>query len=80
MTSSQQILSNLPSGRATAAQFSSWVKSFLEGWASWLRTCANYWAAASLYDSLRGLSDAELHRRGLSRATLAQDVFRSCDS
>ena len=48
MTSSQQILSNLPFGRATAAQFSSWVKSFLEGWASWLRTCADYWAAASL--------------------------------
>jgi hypothetical protein len=37
-------------------------------------TCADYYAAAALYEELAALSDAELQRRGLSRATLAQHV------
>ena len=37
-------------------------------------TCADYYAAAALYEKLAALSDAELQRRGLSRATLAQHV------
>jgi hypothetical protein len=41
--------------------------------------CADYYAAAALYERLSGLSDAELHRRGLSRATLARDVRLACD-
>jgi hypothetical protein len=45
----------------------------------WVTTCADYYAAASLYDELRGLSDAELHKRGLSRDTLAREVCKSCD-
>jgi len=40
----------------------------------WVNACADYYAAAALYEHLRGLSDAELQRRGLSRQTLAQDV------
>jgi hypothetical protein len=35
---------------------------------------ADFYAAATLYDELSKLSDAELHRRGLSRETLARDV------
>ena len=46
----------------------------------WARTCADYWSAAAVYDDLRRLSDAELHRRGLSRDTLARDVCSSFDS
>jgi hypothetical protein len=42
-------------------------------------TCADYYAAATLYDQLSGLSDAELHRRGLSRDTLARDITGACD-
>jgi hypothetical protein len=42
-------------------------------------TCADYYAAATLYDELSGLSDAELHRRGLSRDTLARDITGACD-
>jgi hypothetical protein len=46
---------------------------------AWVNACADYWAAASLYEQLRHLSDAELNRRGLSRATLARDVCGACD-
>ena len=42
-------------------------------------TCADYYAAAALYEELAALSDAELRRRGLSRATLAQHVRSACD-
>jgi len=39
-----------------------------------IKACADYCAAAAMYDHLRGLSDAELHKRGLSRETLAWDI------
>jgi hypothetical protein len=35
------------------------------------------YAAACAYEDLRHLSDADLSRRGLSRATLAADLLRS---
>ena len=63
----------------TTRSLSSSAKSIAEGFVAWVQSCADYWAAANLYDSLHRLSDAELHRRGLSRETLAHDVFRSCD-
>ena len=46
---------------------------------AWAETCADYYTAASLYDELSGLSDAELSRRGLSRDTLARDISQACD-
>jgi hypothetical protein len=48
--------------------------------ATWIKTCADYYEAAALHDQLSTLSDAELQRRGLSRATLAHDVCTACDS
>jgi hypothetical protein len=48
--------------------------------AAWVGTCADYYQAAALYGELSGLSDAELQRRGLSRATLARDVCDACGS
>jgi hypothetical protein len=49
----------------------------------WVATCfealADYYAAAAMYERLSGLSDAELARRGLSRASLAHDVIAACD-
>lgn len=42
--------------------------------AEWIETAADYYAAAALYERLSRLSDAELRRRGLSRARLAQDA------
>ncbi len=47
--------------------------------AAWVGTCADYYQAAALYDESCGLADAELRRRGLSRATLAVDLSRGCD-
>jgi hypothetical protein len=47
---------------------------------AWLQTCADYYEAAALFDQLSRLSDAELSRRGLSRATLSRDVCEACDS
>ena len=41
--------------------------------------CADHYVAAALYERLSGLSDAQLHRRGLSRATLARDVHLACN-
>ena len=54
------------------------IKSLAEFFVAWMESCADYWAAAALYDSLRRLSDAELGKRGLSRDTLARDIFHSC--
>ena len=63
----------------TAASLSSSIKSLAQRVTTWANTCADYYAAAALYDQLNGLSNAELHRRGLSRDTLARDVCQSCD-
>ena len=45
----------------------------------WLATAADYYTAAAVYEQLSRLSDAELQRRGLSRATLASDICQACD-
>jgi hypothetical protein len=42
--------------------------------AEWVDAAADYYAAATLYEQLSRLSDAELLRRGLSRTRLAGDV------
>jgi hypothetical protein len=47
--------------------------------AGWITTAADYYTAATVYEQLSRLSDAELQRRGLSRATLASDIARGCD-
>ena len=46
---------------------------------NWLATCADYYEAAALYEEFTALSDAELARRGLNRASLARDVCEACD-
>ena len=63
----------------TAASLSSSIKSLARLVAIWANTCTDYFAAAAVYEQLSGLSDAELHKRGLSRDTLARDVCESCD-
>ena len=52
------------------------LKAFV---ATWWETCTRYQEAAALYQQLSCLSDAELRRRRLSRATLAWDICQSCD-
>jgi hypothetical protein len=46
---------------------------------AWLETCRDYYEAATIYEQLSGLSDAELRRRGLSRTTLASEIVKACD-
>jgi hypothetical protein len=45
--------------------------------AVWINTCADYWAAADMYEELSGLSDDALQHRVLSRANLARDICAS---
>jgi hypothetical protein len=63
----------------SAPQLSGWMKSVGQRIATAASTCADYYAAAALYEQLRSLSDAELKQRGLSRDTLARDVCQTCD-
>jgi hypothetical protein len=62
-----------------AASLSHSIKSLARRVTAWANACADYYAAAAMYEHLSRLSDAELHRRGLSRDTLARDVSQSCD-
>jgi hypothetical protein len=62
-----------------ARSLASWIKSIVGRIATWADTCADYYAAAAMYQQLSALSDAELTRRGLFRATLAHDVRATCD-
>jgi hypothetical protein len=79
MTSHEQVLSNVPSLFENSEPVSNRIMRFVKACAAWMRSCAEYWATAAMYDSLNKLSDAELRNRGLSRAALGHDVFRSCD-
>jgi hypothetical protein len=62
-----------------SASLSSSIKSLARFLVTWVNSCADYYAAAAMYDQLSKLSNAELHKRGLSRDTLARDLCQSCD-
>jgi len=53
---------------ARISSIARWVSDYIE-------MMASYYAAATMYEQLSKLSDAELQRRGLSRHTLATDVM-----
>ena len=69
------MLAPTPARSTKPAHYES-VANFLAHVRDWLRTCADAFTAAQTYEELRHLSDAELHRRGLSRDTLASDLMR----
>jgi hypothetical protein len=50
------------------------IKRFGQRIGKWAEARADRYAAAATYEQLSTLSDGELMRRGLSRATLAHDV------
>ena len=52
--------------------------SFARQIADWTTTAADYYEAAVMYEQLSTLSNAELKRRGLSRATLARVICAAC--
>jgi hypothetical protein len=68
----------VPSTEQAASLFGS-IKSLARFLKTWAESCADYHAAAAIYEQLSKLSNAELHKRGLSRDTLARDVLQSCD-
>ena len=59
-----------------AARFSSLLGPDV---ATWVHTCADYYAAAALYEQLYRRSDVELRRLGLSRERLGQELCAACD-
>ena len=66
-------------GDESTTPLPNWIRSIGLRLAAWAKNCADYWEAAAMYEQLTALSDAELTRRGLSRATLAGDVRTACD-
>ena len=64
---------------STAASLSNWIRLAGLRIVTWATTCADYYAAATMYEQLSKLSNVELERRGLDRATLARDVCDNCD-
>ena len=80
MTAHDQFLaSGTLAADVSVTPFRNWIGSIGLRLAAWAKNCADYWEAAAMYEQLAALSDAELTRRGLSRATLAQDVRATCD-
>lgn len=80
MNTHEQISSaNASAPGELVASLSNWIRSIGGRIATWVDTCADYYAAAAMYEQLSALSDAELMRRGLSRATLARDVLAASD-
>ena len=65
--------------RATTQQRAGRLRTLRTWVTDWFRGCADYYAAAATYEQLSRLSDAELHRRGLSRASLAREVCAAFD-
>jgi hypothetical protein len=73
MTTHDQVLAcDALAASDPAATASSWISSFGLRLMAWADTCAEYYAAAAMYEQLSRLSDSELARRGLSRAALAR--------
>jgi hypothetical protein len=64
----------------TAASLSNAIKSLARLFVTWADNCGNNYAAAAIYGQLTRLSNAELHKRGLSRDTLARNVLQSRDT
>ena len=79
MLFAQPFATEAASSAESAPPVSDWIKSIGQRMSVWASTCADYYSAAALYDELRGLSDAELQRRGLSRDMLARDACQACD-
>lgn len=64
---------------ASAPSRFAWIRAFGARMAVWFATARDYHAAAADYQALIRLPDAELERRGLSRATLARDLCEHHD-
>jgi hypothetical protein len=75
----QAFASDALAAREPAGPLSNRIRSIGLRLVAWVDTCADYYAAAAIDEQLSALSDSELARRGLARATLARDVRAACD-
>jgi hypothetical protein len=64
---------------ASSRSFGRLLRSIRERISMWATTGADYFAAAGAYEELSRLSDQELQRRGLNRATIARELCRVHD-
>ena len=78
-THDQPFASGVLARGGPAAPLPNWIKAICPRLTAWAVSCADYCAAAAMYDQLSALSDVQLARRGLSRATLAHDVHGAYD-
>jgi hypothetical protein len=65
---------SLAEASGTTAPARSRLGSLCAGVATWLKDCADNYAAATIYENLSRLSDTELKHRGLSRDLLSRDL------
>jgi hypothetical protein len=79
MHSAQQALTAAASRGEPLSNVLGLLKAIGHRIGAYASACADYWSAATVYENLRRLSDAELRRRGLSRDTLGRDVFAAFD-
>ena len=77
---SRSLANAAPNAGAPALPVSRRVRAMGMRLVAWVKACGDYYAAAALYEQLSALSEAELTRRGLSRATLARDVCAAYDA
>ena len=55
------------------------VVAAVRWFAAWMDACAEYRGSAALYEQLSRLSDDELHKRGLTRESLARYAIKLRD-
>ena len=79
MLSAQQSMAASASGSESLPAAAGLLKSIGKRIGAYASACADYWSAATVYEELRRLSDAELRRRGLSRDSLGRDVIAACE-
>jgi len=60
--------------KASGLRIAMRISSMVRWIGAWIETTADHHAAATMHEQLSRLSDAELHRRGLSRADLVRHV------
>lgn len=73
------LLRNITADRDAApprrGRLKAWAVRLAAAWAA----CRAYYTAAAIYEDLSRLSDAELARRGLDRATLAREACAAAE-
>jgi hypothetical protein len=80
MTTTMTTQRNITADKGAVAprrhRLKAWAARVAAAWAA----CRAYYAATAVYEDLSRLSDAELARRGLDRATLAREACAAAEA